>query len=367
MKRKIMDVALASRKNSIKSRKTIITFLLGLIFLSPLSEAKNFKETPDYLLSKNIVPSKLSQPECMLLSRGLDKNLATSNPGLDSLLSSFIRDIEEDKTDDLYKLFHPRAKIKPRVGGQIIAILRNRYDKDWKLNILRVWSLINPSKQKNIFDCPNTDNYQPISRYGYEVQYFSIIQIHSPRELGRIILTISPKNENLYITGMHIQQWTHMGHDWLYWTKQGNSYLDERNSLEAYKAYDVAQKLLQAPDFIDYKALPEILSTKISIFTEKSLLKLAKNTFKNENILHMGTTLHNEGVGLFFRLQVEKEQPTQILQTRCKELGIQVLAKNWLTERDAGIKCSFNLPHEDSQRDGVLGGFYFSQKQLKSS
>lgn len=360
---RILAVAAASLKS--KSSTAHLNLVLVVLFQLPHAVfAETYQDQPKFLISKNVDLPNLEKEKCVLLSRGLDQKLEQNNPGLNQLIKSFKKHIEDDDTKDLYKLFHPRAKIKQNIGEKIISILRNRYDKKWKLNTLRVWALINPTKGKSIFECPNTEGYKPISRYGYEHQYFVIIQIHSNSELGRIILSISPKDKDLYITGMHIQQWTHMGHDWLHWTQTGNQFLEKKNLLEAYKSYDVAQKLLQAPDFIDYDFLPEIIQNRNAIYSQEKFLELTKQTFKNNNIIYIGTTLRKEGIGIFVRIRIEKEQVTKELQAQCKKLGTEMISRNWLTNKDAGIKCSFNLPQESSDKDGVLGGFYFNREQL---
>jgi hypothetical protein len=226
--------------------------------------------------------------------------------------------------------------------------------------------LQSPQKDKTPFDCKHTDGYLPVSRYGYDTQFFSILQILGEKELGRIIVTTADTNKGMVITGLHIQQWTHEGHDWIYWTEKGNKHISQNSLLDAYKSYDVAQKLLQAGDFIIYEYLPEILKTRDSIYTQVELVNKAKKDFKRDDVAYIGTTLNQEGTGLIIRLRLKNELPTDKLQTQCQILGKDMLKQQWLSKGAGGIKCSFLLPEEDSNKDGKLGGLYYSQNDLKA-
>lgn len=302
---------------------------------------------------------------CNTLSRGPSADLNTLAPELQTILSTLIQKIENKDPQGFKKLFHPRARVKRDIGDRIFSILSNRYGKKWDVSIFRVWLLHSALKDKTPFDCKYTDGFKPVSRYGYQNQFFSILQVLGESELGRIIVTTAETAKGMVITGFQIQQWTHQGRDWVYWTEKGNKYLNNNKPLNAYKSYDVAQKLLQAGDFIIYEYLPDILKTRDSIYTQVELVDKAKKTFKRDDFAYIGTTLNQEGTGLIIRLRLQKELATDKLQTQCQNLGKAMLKNQWLNKGDGGIKCSFLLPHESPDKDGKLGGLYYTQDDLK--
>lgn len=320
------------------------------------------------LFANSPKPDESNQPRniCTTISRGSGSELNNLSPKLQDILSTLIQKIERQDAKNFKQLFHPRARVKKDIGERIFSILSNRYGRKWDISIFRVWMLQSPQKDKAPFDCKYTDGYSPVSRYGYDTQFFSILQILGETELGRIIVTTADTSKGMVITGLHIQQWTHDGHDWVYWTEKGNNYISQNNKLDAYKSYDVAQKLLEGGDFIIYQYLSDILKTRDSIYTQDELVNKAKKDFNRDDFAYIGTTLNQEGTGLIIRLRLEKELPTDKLQTQCQILGQAMLKKQWLSKGAGGIKCSFLLPDEVSNKDGKLGGLYYSQKDLKA-
>ncbi len=334
-------------------------WMFSLLAMPALSANPSYRHQP-------IASTKKTETEsCRLISTGPGVDLKEENPGLHRLLDDFLKNFKGEEFSKIHTFFHSRAKVKKSIGDKIQAILAHRYSKPWEFSIFRVWELRHPDKSKSIYQCPQADNSQIISRYGYANQYMVWIQILGQNELGRLLISIAPDTkQELVIVGFHIQQWTQSGKDWEYWTRQGNERLQEKQPLHAYFAYDVARKLLEGGDFVAYEFKKEITATQETIFSQAELVRKLQALVPIQSIAYVASALNRDGVGLFVRLRVPSDKSTADLQKECKALGSALIKASWLNPDYSGLRCNFLLPTEVAERDGRLGGFYFTRAEL---
>lgn len=359
--------------HALLSKRTLTNLCLCLIAIQPcnilLAKNKSIFIDQALFLAKEKEPgptdNKPAKPEaqCIRLSRGPGVDLETANPGLHQLLTKLMQHLNKRESKNFQKLFHPRAKVEHDFGERVFSILGHRYDKPWIFSVFRVWAILHPEKQRVSISCEDEAEYTINSRYGYERQYGVWLQIMGQNELGRIFLAISPVNDQLWITGFHIQQWTHLGHDWEYWTLQGNKALEEKDRLKAYVHYDVAQKLLVGGDFINHIARDEIINQRNQLYTPEKLIAEIQEALKDNKIVYAATILSRDGTGLLVREMLSKIPSTHDLQKRCHQFGKTLYEKARL-KGDGGVRCSFIVPGEAIDKEGQLGGFYLSQQDL---
>lgn len=347
------------------SRYSPLNFFLSIFLLTVLSYSE-LKATTAYQHQPLIASKGSPNPaNCQLLSTGPGVDLKKQNSGLHDLLSDLTAQFKRYDFSGFYKFFHKRAKVKKSIGDKLSAIISHRYQKPWEFSVFRVWELKHKDKAKHIYDCPEADHSSIISRYGYDTQYAVWMQLMGQNELGRLLLSIAPNKQNqLVIIGFHIQQWTQSGHDWEYWTKEGNRRLEAKQPLHAYFAYDVAHKLLEGGDFVAYKIKSDILETQQKIFSQKDLVSKLQTLVPMQSIAYVATALNRDGVGLFVRLRVAEVKSTNALQKECMDLGTALIKASWLSPEYSGLRCNFLLPHEKVEQNGKLGGFYYTRSEL---
>lgn len=347
--------------------------LFGSLILSSLSFAATEENKyldkalyiKDAMQSSSPKKSAQSEPACIRLSRGPGVALEEQNPGLHQLLADVMEHLSKRESKGFQSLFHPRVKVEHDIGERIFSILSHRYDQPWNFSVYRVWALHHPAKDRTNYSCDDDPGFTISSRYGYERQYAAWLQVMGKNELGRIFLAISPVEDRLWITGFHIQQWTHLEHDWEHWTRLGNEALEKKDQLQAYFHYDVAQKLLVGGDFVEFAARDKIIEQRDLLFTRESFTKNIQEVLKDSEVVYVATILSRDGTGLLVRERLKEVPSTHDLQKKCQEHGKALLAKGRL-KGDGGIRCSFIVPGEEIDREGQLGGFYFTQKELGS-
>ena len=96
------------------------------------------------------------------------------------------------------------------------------------------------------------------------------------------------KNNEFKITGLHIQQWTHSGHDYSYWIDKS---FTENLNINKWIDLDVAKKLLVGGDFLEYPIKTEINAKLATLPPQKALLKKLNQDAKSNNIVYFGSLL----------------------------------------------------------------------------
>ena len=182
--------------------------------------------------------------------------------------------------------------------------------------------------------------------------------------LAKIYFHLVPAKDTWVIGGLHIQQATFLGDDYEKWAQKAIS-LEEKNRLQAYLHYDITRKLLVGGDFIQFDVLPKVLARQEAIFTKDQFLAQGRQLVKGMDIVHVGTIMPDEGLGIVVRARVKKLLSMPDVQQKCKVLGRIFIKAKWIGSKTGGIKCDFILPQEPAHREGALGSQYLTYADLK--
>ncbi len=346
----------AARRNSFKraSFKSASAFL----FLC-LPSTKAFAQGESTVSS----PPSIS---CELLSRGPDVQLLQQEATLHTFLADLLSTLRSKDYDQLANFFHPGTRVGSKVGEKIELLLKNRYDRPWQFSVFRIWRLKSKEGSKGLVrDCPESQSATIITQYGHETQFAIWLQIMGQNELGRLVLAVAPQHGKMKIVGFRIQQWTELGEDWEAWKTRADTFLQKNNRIQAYFAYDVAQKLLAGEDFVIYPQQRALRNARDEIFTQPQIVKLINDQLKIQSIAYVGGLLAKEGTGILIREIVSPDESTHKLHELCFQRGSSLLVAGWLKEKQ-GLRCNFIVAGMDPTQDSPLGGFYLSPSDLKN-
>lgn len=368
---KVLAVGVASRnKFSGIVRKAVLVSSLSLAYSSAscffASSDRAFGNTspaPSPVESPADAPPEIS---CEVLSRGPDVQLLQQEARLHTFLNELLTVLRSDNYDSLVNFFHPGTRVGSKVGTKVHTLLRNRYDQPWQFSVFRVWRLKSKEGSKGLVrTCPDSDGAIIISQYGHETQYAIWLQIMGQNELGRLVLAIAPVQGKMQIVGFRIQQWTELGEDAESWTKRAQSWLQQNNRIQAYFAFDVAQKLLAGEDFVIYPQQRALRTARDELFTQAKIVKLINEQLKTQSIAYVGGLVAKEGTGILIREIVTPDEPTHKLHDLCLKRGSALKGAGWLREKQ-GLRCNFIVAGMDPTQDSPLGGFYLSPSDLKN-
>ena len=301
---------------------------------------------------------------CYLLGRGPAVEVP-KNPGLSFFLKDLFKDLQEKNWRNLYRYFHPRARVKKDIGDRVEAILGHRYQNPWQFSVFGIWAMVSKEKDKDFYRCEKAKNIRLISHSGYTNQYMLIVQLMGKNELGRLIFSVAPKpDKTLSIVGFHIQQWTHLGEDWLSWTQKGNSSLEKKDHKTAHIYYDIAQKLMDGGTFVVYDLKKDIVTERNKIYAREELVDLIRKELGNINIVYAGTIMSRTDTGMLVRVEIEKEYNAEDLQKKCTVIGQGLLKNKWLEGVNGGVNCNFIPKGSDPNLNSKIGGYYIPRSKL---
>ncbi len=368
---KVLAVGAASQ-NKISSivRKTVLTGSLSLAYLSAIpfltSTDSAFGNSPPAPASPETPTDSHPAINCEILSRGPEVQLLQQEARLHSFVNELLTVLRSDKYESLSNFFHPGTRVGSKVGTKIHTLLRNRYDQPWQFSVFRIWRLTSKEGTKGLVrTCPDNDGAIIITQYGHETQYALWLQIMGQNELGRLVLAVAPIQGKMQIVGFRIQQWTELGEDAESWTKRAQSWLQQNERIQAYFAFDVAQKLLAGEDFVIYPQQRALREARDELFTQAKIVKLINDQLKTQSIAYVGGLVAKDGTGILIREIVAPDESTHKLHDLCLKRGSSLKRAGWLREKQ-GLRCNFIVAGMDPTQDSPLGGFYLSPSDLKN-
>lgn len=305
----------------------------------------------------------VQQPACQIVSRGPGVKLQDVDKSLNDFVQSVFTKLQEGSGSGFKPFFHPQLRVKSDIGERIMAIFAKTYRKPWQFSVYRVYALFSPKADKIDIACPD-DQVTISGRYGYKVQFGVWLQIMGQNELGRIFLSVSPREDKWYITGWHFQQWSQSGKDYEAWTKAGTDAFNAKKPILAHMSFDVAQKLLFGGEFIDFDVKKQIIAARDQAITKEGWLEKAQSLLKSKDEIYIGTVLAEDGVGILLRERVPTGYATNELQKRCLSKGKALIKEGWLAPGSGGLRCEFVLPGEDPDREGTLGSLFYTRSDL---
>ena len=300
-----------------------------------------------------------AQNTCEVISRGIFKTSKLNAPS--QFINSFKNKLQNEKFEELKEFFHPSLHVKKSIGLRIKKVLNGKLIKPYNFNIYRIYKL--SGERKNPTICEKDASFKVIPRYGYKQQYFAIISVLSSNDLARIYVSYAEKEKGFNITGLHIQQWTHAGKDYEYWTQKS---LTDKDPLNKWISLDVAQKLLVGGDFTFFSDKQQITKTRDLVYSKQQILDRLRKETNNNNIVYFGTILGRSSTGAFIRVTIEKLTPGYKLKEQCSTIGQSLMSYQWFKNIDGGIRCNFIFKGMNPEEDSKVGGYYLTKNDLNN-
>ena len=296
--------------------------------------------------TKNINENKYSKASYSWFSGQLQISLLKSKDAFNN-----------DKPKVLKKLFHPRLKISETSLTRLIAATGDRVGRPYQATISDVWLLMtNGGKPKKHY-C-ESHNISIWSQYGYDIQFGVWLQVLGSKDLAKVFFLLVPFEGTLRIAALHVQQWTHGGKPAGDLLKEVEKFANLGDRYAAFVNLDIVKKLLTKTKHyrLDlYDALEELSDANLS---KDRILEEIQKKIPHEKILNISGRLQKKGIGLLLRMLTTKEMSLKQTENACKDIW-DTLSSSKILKNIPSIRCSYILPKENINKDGILGSVLF--------
>lgn len=304
------------------------------------------------------------EPGCQMI-RATGKDALAS---LDKDLDGFVRELSEAiKTRDdkrLQPLFHRRTNTSLPAINESFARMASVVGTPFNVSVYKLWAL-NTTIEGTPTPVSCTDEGVTVyPLYGYPLQFGIWLQVQGKTEIGRIFLSVVPAEGRWNIGSYHFHQWTHAAKDPGDWVQDAFNAKAANDSVGAYMRLDLAKKLLNAGRFLEIPAAKDAEVARDGIMSTQKFDDLVRMGASKEDIPFVTTLLVVEGVGILYRMRVPGEISTEDIKNRCRAHAIKVKKEAW-AKGVTGIRCSYLMPKEAPEREGVLGGIYYALADVK--
>ena len=313
-------------------------------------------------LKKKLFPDSKKLPACLNLNAKMQKEIDLVFPEYAIFLRSIVDDLKAARTDSLQRKFHERIR-KKGMGERIFNAMQHKYKKPWDVTVYKSWALATAEGDRAIVDC-ESEGVSLTTRHSYPFQFGVWLEVMGQNELGRVYISIVPSKNRWIIGGWLNQQWTHAGKDYLAWVEQGQSLVKLGKKRDGFMSLDIAYKLLHGEEFMEFADKAKILTMRDEAGSTKSWPQDLNKIGNRSSVVYAATMFAEEGAGLLVRERVDESLSTVDLRKQCFSLGKQLISSGWLNSNTAGLYCSFITKTEPVEKDGLLGGMYFTQKQI---
>ena len=323
-----------------------------MVFIISLSHSNTYAiETQDEKIRKNLFKD-LNQPQCHQIAITPSGNISIIHE-VDQFVFKIVGAIREKKIEELISLFHPKLKISRENLNEIFARIENTYGNKLQFSAYRLWALNTVDGSPLTIKCADP-SISINALYGYNLQFSLWLQIMG-LELGRIYIPIVFSGQNWYLGGLHVQQWTHDGKNYIDWAKKAENTAINGDKVGAYFQYDLAQKLGFGDRFFKLEDLEKITTYAHKNFMESDFEKHIKSSLKDFPIEYASPLFVKGGAGLLVRIRIQKEISLIEIKSRCQKIKDLVKVQSW-SRTLTGIRCSFVLPRENPSEEGSVGG-----------
>lgn len=331
--------------------------LLALLFIYFLHSFPAFSQ--GHLEGKN--PEHWG-PDCIKIRPGLmQEDLVGLDPSFDlSIKDKLLKSLEASDADGLLSLFHPR--LKEAVRNQVLealALHQTVLKDPLQASILSFWFL--HAKDGAVMDlrCEGVHPQESVTvstHYGYPFQLALWIQLMGEKELGRVFVTLVPKNGTWVLASFHTQKWTHLGRSPDDWVKEAGLELKEDLKISAYIKLDFAKKLYEGSSRFQTSKKDEIGKKQDSVMSRSDWEQAIQAQLSSWKIPYMSSIVMEKGVGLFLRVEYAQEVPPVQTQKDCQQIKDDLSKQPWF-HRISHLRCGFLIRGEDPKKDGVMGSF----------
>ncbi len=297
------------------------------------------------------VVSPLPARSCRPLPNSSPTSFAMVEPAVNKLIAAILTAISKENSKALHALLHPR--LQGIDLGAFFTRLRFIYRAPWTINVTRLWELRPAQAVEELHCVADTLYLKPM--YGYELQYFLWLSVVGKKELGRIIVPLVKSRGKWVIGALHTRQWTHLGADFNDWLAKAMQ--AQRVPMQAWALFDVTQKLLQDSPFMRFPQRASLYEAQQQIMpTAQWQGKITQIAGKHE-VIYVNSIFTPDGVGILLRLHLAQALSGRDLNRTCRDLLAVFKQQQWF-KGFRGIKCSFVVKGEPTDREGALGGIY---------
>ena len=302
------------------------------------------------------VPTTTPTPQarsCRALTSKSLTSFAEVEPQVNQLIAAIVSAINKENSKALQALLHPRLQRNQVDLGTFFNRLRFIYRAPWTINVTRLWALHTAESVAELHCATDTLYLKPL--YGYDLQYFLWLSVVGKQELGRVIIPLVNSRGKWVIGALHTRQWTHLGFDFNDWLTKAMQ--AQAQPMHAWALFDITQKLLQDSPFMRFPQRAALFKAQQQIMPTAQWQTKIKKTASPYTVLFVNSIFTPDGVGILLRLQLTKALSGRDLNHTCRTLLDVFKQQQWFANL-RGIKCSFVVKGEPTDREGVLGGIY---------
>lgn len=330
-----------------------------IIFFTTLTLYAKDPET----IRKEIFGIYAHQSACKPIKYEISKGVSELDPEFDKFIKEMLEGIKSGKTSSQIGLFHPRLKISATALDPIIASEKTTLGFPFETSIYRIFALNTVDGSPGALFC-SEDEIKIWPQYGYPLQFGVWIQILGQTELGRIYATVVPKDGKWWIGAFHYHQWTHDSKDYEAWFYESQKDLKNKNKELAYAKMDLSLKLIDSNKEFHLPVSEQIKSFQKRIMERDAFESGIKKLLSDWNIIYTSTMFAKGGVGLVVRILNEKELSGNDIEKTCKDIATKLSGHKGYAELN-GVRCSYVLKGEPTDKEGFMGGLYVSFDDIK--
>lgn len=330
-----------------------------VLLFSSVASVSAASPTPTPVPTSTPVPVERT---CRPLPNSSMTSFAEVAPSVNALIAAILTAIKKEDSKALHTLLHPRLQRRGTDLGAFFTRLRFIYRAPWTVNVTRLWEL-RPAQSVNEIHC-SADTLYLKPMYGYDLQYFLWLSVVGKQELGRIIVPLVKQRESVKATkgkakwvigALHTRQWTHLGLDFNDW--MGKATQAQHEPMQAWALFDITQKLLQDSPFMRFPQRVVLQKAQQQIMSTAQWQEKITKTASKHKVIFVNSILTPDGVGIMLRLHIAKALSGHDINRTCRDLLAVFKQQQWF-KGFRGIKCSFVIKGEPTDREGALGGIY---------
>ena len=336
--------------------------LLVLLVSLASTNADALAETdPLEMLRLQIFNGQADKASCRAIKAD-PRGYSRIDPVFDETLVKLIKALKSKDPVALQPLFHPRLNMGLLPLKEALAKLDFIFAPPFDVSLYRLWALNSVDGSPSGLVCAE-DQATVFPLYGYPLQFGVWLQVMGQKEIGRIFVSIVPKDNQWFLGSFHSQQWTHAGRDPQTWEVEAAKNLEQKSQLAAFLKYDLANKLLEGGKFLILQEAQATASKRDTIYTRDAFKKVVTNLIPSQGAESAASVFVPEGAGLLVRLRVPGELSLNEMKNRCQNIA-KSMRETVVAKDVAGVKCSYLLPGESAEKDGALGTIYvpFNEK-----
>jgi hypothetical protein len=318
-------------------------------------------QSPREEIRIKIFPAGSPPRACTLVSKN-PAGIVEVDPALTAALQKLIAGIQMGDDKALLPMFHPQIKVTNSQIKIALSSISRMSGSKIDVSLLRAYALNNLSGETSPIPCLE-DSFALHPLYGHPLQAGIWLQAAGSDEITRIYVILIPAKDRWQIGAWVVQQWTHTGKDFTTWFEQGKALVLKHDDLAAWLQFDLAEKLLGGGKFIVFPAAKEVAAERNKLFGGKSLIDILSPKFANDKLVYTASLLSRKGVALLLRFQIPGEWSSVAIMAHCRA-KLKTLAEEPWMKAMAGIRCSYVVPSESKDREGVLGGIFLDQASL---